>query len=276
MKVSQCKCVAFLLFCLTLIITCAVHGQQTQTNPKFFEETKLKAEKGDAIAQYFLGVMYREGKRVEKNHANAEKWFRKAAEQNDENAQHDLGVMYANGEGVDRDFFEALKWYRKAAAQNHAQAQFQIANMYVEGFTVEMDFFEAMKWYRKAAEQNHAQAQFRLARMYEAGVGDGIGRDYAEAMKWLRKAAEQNDADAQYALGMVYYNGVVKGEKDFVEAYAWWNLAANESRKAADELDELEPRMGQAQVLEAQKRSKELRAIIEAKIAAQKNESKKR
>ena len=274
MKVSQCKCVAFLLFCLTLIITCAVHGQQTQTNPKFFEETKLKAEKGDAIAQYFLGVMYREGKRVEKNHANAEKWFRKAAEQNDENAQHDLGVMYANGEGVDRDFFEALKWYRKAAEQNHAQAQFQIANMYEVGIGVERDFAEAMKWYRLAAEQNYVGAQFKLGVMFREGKK--VVEDSVEAVKWFRKAAEQNDTDAQFALGMVYYNGLVIGNRNVVEAYAWWNLAANASKRAAAERDLMEESMEASKVLEAQKLSRELRAIIEAKIEAQKNAPKKK
>ena len=44
------------------------------------------------------------------------------AEQGDAVAQFYLGVMYANGEGVIEDDKEAVKWYRLAAEQGFAQA----------------------------------------------------------------------------------------------------------------------------------------------------------
>ena len=46
-----------------------------------FEETKLMAEQGDAIAQYNLGVMYDTGQGVNGNNIEALKWYRLAAEQ---------------------------------------------------------------------------------------------------------------------------------------------------------------------------------------------------
>ncbi|MSR43556.1 MAG: hypothetical protein EXS19_05920, partial [Pedosphaera sp.] len=38
-------------------------------------------------------------------------------EKGDASAQYNLGVMYANGLGVPKDEVEAVKWYRKAADQ---------------------------------------------------------------------------------------------------------------------------------------------------------------
>ena len=57
------------------------------------------------------------------DHAEAVKRYRKAAEQNEAVAQYNLGVCYKNGKGVAKDDVEAVKWYRKAAEQNFAMAQ---------------------------------------------------------------------------------------------------------------------------------------------------------
>ena len=45
------------------------------------------------------------------------------AERGDAKAQYNLGVMYANGNGVTEDDEEAVKWYRKAAEQGVEEAQ---------------------------------------------------------------------------------------------------------------------------------------------------------
>ncbi len=45
------------------------------------------------------------------------------AEQGDAVAQFYLGVMYANGHGVSRNYIRAMKWSRKAANQGVADAQ---------------------------------------------------------------------------------------------------------------------------------------------------------
>ena len=58
------------------------------------------ADQGHAVAQYNLGVLYRDGEGVPKDLAQAVAWFRKAADQGNAAAQNNLGVLYANGEGV--------------------------------------------------------------------------------------------------------------------------------------------------------------------------------
>ena len=72
------------------------------------------------------------------------------------------------------------------------------------------------------------------------------------------------DSDAQRKLGFGYLLGLGV-EKDYVEAYAWFNLASVIDADSAKYRDELEKKMSPQQVAEAQKRTKVLRAEIEAK-----------
>ena len=51
--------------------------------------------------------------------------WREDAEKGEAAAQFNLGLMYADGNGVIEDNKEAVKWYRKAAEQGYAAAQVQ-------------------------------------------------------------------------------------------------------------------------------------------------------
>jgi len=115
------------------------------------------------------------------------------------------------------------------------------------------------------AEQGETLAQSSLGFCYLDG--EGVAKDYAEAVKWFRKAAEQGDALGQISLGLRYYKGEGVA-KDFAEAYAWWNLASVVEKEAAKNRDIVEKVMSPQQVADAQKRTKELRAMIKANAKA--------
>jgi len=102
------------------------------------------------------------------------------------------------GQGLKQDHAEAVRWYRKAAEQGHAGAQYNLGVMYLNGQGVRQDHAEAARWFRKAAEQGHAGAQCILGGMYE--YGRGLKQDHAEAARWYRKAAEQGLVNAVSAL----------------------------------------------------------------------------
>ena len=55
------------------------------------------AEQGDAVAQYFLGLLYYNGFGVVQDYQQALKWYTLSAEQGDSDAQYNLGVIYSNG-----------------------------------------------------------------------------------------------------------------------------------------------------------------------------------
>ncbi|MDA8000132.1 MAG: sel1 repeat family protein, partial [Alphaproteobacteria bacterium] len=73
------------------------------------------AEQGHALAQFFLGMMYREGVRVAQSYEDAAGWYRRAAEQGYAPAQFALGRSYHFGHGVSQNYETAAEWYRRAA-----------------------------------------------------------------------------------------------------------------------------------------------------------------
>ena len=224
------------------------------------------ADQGNLNAQSSLGqLLYEGGKGVEKDYTEAAKWWRKAADQGEADAQFNLGLLYDNGQGVQKDYAEAAKWYRRAADLGRAVAQLNLGMSYYYGKGVEKDYAEAAKWFRKGADQGNAGAQLFLASLYRNG--QGVEKDYAKAMKWYRNAADQGLDQAQFGIGGLYFSGHGV-ERDYAEAYAWFNLAARTDTNAATSRDLLEKQMSPQQVAEAQKRTKELRAMIEAKTKA--------
>jgi TPR repeat protein len=76
------------------------------------------AEQGDTKAQFALGSMYRDGRGVAQDHAEALRWWRKAAEQGLVDAQFALGNMYAGDSGIAQNNILAYMWYSIATAQS--------------------------------------------------------------------------------------------------------------------------------------------------------------
>ena len=72
--------------------------------------------------QFYLGVMYANGRGVPQDYAEAVKWYRKAAEQGDFASQFNLGNLYSNGRGVPQDYVLAHMWFNLAAAQGNKEA----------------------------------------------------------------------------------------------------------------------------------------------------------
>ena len=58
---------------------------------------------------------------------------RRLANAGDAVAQYYLGLMYYNGEGVPQYYKEAVKWYRMSAAQGYAKAQYNLGFSYING-----------------------------------------------------------------------------------------------------------------------------------------------
>ena len=123
------------------------------------EALRRDAARGNAEAQYNLGVCYMDGNGIAKDMTEAVKWFRKASEQGLAKAQLNLGICYEEGWGVAKNMTEAVKWYRKAADQGLAQAQLGIGACYANGWGVEENESEALIWIRKAARQGLKPAQ---------------------------------------------------------------------------------------------------------------------
>ena len=218
--------------CVVLICGAAITWQVSKER-KLADAAKVcrvRAEQGDAMAEYDLGRMYYHGQGAKQNFAVAARWFREAADQGNARAQYGLGYMYYHGQGVPQDYPEAARWYKKAADQGYAKAQTNLASMYVQGQGVPQDYTESTRWYRKSAEQGDATGQDGLGFAYYHG--DGVLQDNAEAARWYRKAADQGYAKAQYDLGSMYYHGFGVPQ-DRAEAYRWYHKAADQGDEYA-------------------------------------------
>jgi TPR repeat protein len=183
----------------------------------------LRAEQGDAEAEYNLSKMYHRGSGVPRDYAAALRWLRKASDQGNAKANYGIGSMYYYGEGVPSDKAEAVRWYRKAADQGEPMAQDALGSMYYYGSGVPQDYAEAIRWYRKAADQGEANARDTLGTMYF--YGRGMPQDYGEAIRWYRQAANQGLGKAEYDLGFMYNHGYGVPQ-DRAEALRWFRKAA--------------------------------------------------
>jgi TPR repeat protein len=178
------------------------------------------------------------------------------AEKGNAAAQFWLGVRHGTGGGgVVEDHAEAVRWYWLAAQQGYAPAQSNLGWMYDKGDGVVEDDAEAVHWYELAADQGNAQAQYNLGWMYDNGAGVPV--DDVEAVRLYRLAAEEGYADAQLNLGNMYANGQGVPQDDDV-AYMWWEVSASQgSETARGHMSIIEQWMDGEQIAEAQRRSRE-------------------
>lgn len=75
------------------------------------------AIRGDAAAQYELGLAFSKGRSKPEDYVEAARWLRKSAEQGNARAQSGLAILYMKGAGVRRDYVQAYLWYELAADQ---------------------------------------------------------------------------------------------------------------------------------------------------------------
>jgi len=158
------------LLCLVLASLVAVAAEETYETGRlayqqddFVEAERIwrqLAEQGEARSQFFLGVLYDEGREpVGKDDAKAFHWFEKAAGQGHVNAQFNLGNAYINGRGTAKDPERAVYWWQKAADAGFPSAQFNLAIQYYQGGGVDKDWDKAVFYFNQAASNGHGKSQ---------------------------------------------------------------------------------------------------------------------
>ena len=158
-----------------------------------FEAMVALAEKGNAEAQYHVGMMHNNGIGTSKSPAQAFEWFQKSAASGDPLGAYKVGCYYdGQGAGVVRpDAIEALRFKLISANAGYALAQNDVAVLYAkEGKPI-----EALMWWKMASSQGHQLALYNLSNAY--GVGKLVPSDpsLAYAYLWLSKRAPQKTLD---------------------------------------------------------------------------------
>jgi uncharacterized protein len=200
------------------------------------DELLSKARLGEAEAQYWVGVLYTEGK-VPKNFQEGSRCLLTSAEQGYAPAQRAYGLMWAH---INPPIGE--RWMLRAAAQGDAEAQFWLGVGYEQNWFRTLDQKEAVKWYQKAAQAGNPDAQVELGHRYESG--EGVEQSFELAARWYLKAAEHvadlgGAGQGRNQLGLLYMEG--RGvPQDYVQAYFWFSLSGS-GENAAEAREHLSP-----------------------------------
>ena len=117
------------------------------------------ARKGNASAQYYIGLMCHQGKGLPEDNAAAAGWSRKAAAQGNAEAEALLGILYAQGQGVRRDDMEAARWFQKAAMQGNWMGQMKMGMCHMCGLGMPMDYLKAYMWFDLATSRSTGHDQ---------------------------------------------------------------------------------------------------------------------
>jgi hypothetical protein len=160
---------------------------QTETSAESLKTLRARAEQGEAVTQYNLGVRYNNGEGVARDYAEAVRWYRKAAEQGYSVAQCWLGIKYWSGEGVTQDSGQAVRWLREAAAQGEALAQYGLGTMYERGRGVAQDFVQAHMWMNLAASRVNGDNQKLYAEARDMVARKMTPSQIAEAQRLARE-----------------------------------------------------------------------------------------
>ena len=126
----------------------------------------FEAAQGNPIAQYNLGLMYKNGVGVEidKNEANG--WFILASDNGHMLAKYALGLAYYNGNGVRKNFQKAINLFLDASYMGHPASQINVGNMYYYGQSVGKNYPKAHMWWSLAKEKG-VEAAFNNLTMIE-------------------------------------------------------------------------------------------------------------
>jgi uncharacterized protein len=158
------------------------------------------ANKGDAEAQYHVGMMHNNGIGTQQDPARAFEWFQKSTAANDPLGAYKLGCYYAGQFAgvVKTDPNEALKYKLVSAKAGYSLAQHDVALLYASQGNME----EAVKWMKMAADQGYDAALYKMSRVYYDGKG--VPKDLSLAFAYFKlgliMSQSELNADAKAVL----------------------------------------------------------------------------
>ena len=162
------------------------------------EDLERLTEHGDVHAQYFLGLLYRDGGLLLPDAEQATYWLELAAKRNLPVAQYALGKLYLSDDPEVHDVDDGLRWLESAARSGNSDAAYRLGKEYLTGKFVQKDAVKAAEHLRYAADQNHPWANYLLGKLYLAG--NGVPKNEEAAWNCFRMADAYGHPNAQYIL----------------------------------------------------------------------------
>lgn len=176
---------------------------------------------------------------------DTEMYYQKAFTKADgEDSQYFKGICYTFGYRVNVDLEKAKNAYAEGAKNKNAKCMYGLAILLLKSKT-KADAEAAQNLFCGAFHDLYEQAQLddpiaqRMVSCYYLFGDRGVSKNTSEAKKWLLKAAENGDSEAQMNLAHCYEMGVAF-PLDLNLALEWYaKAAAQGNRKAGQKLDEM-------------------------------------
>lgn len=200
---------------------------------KAFANYQWAAEKGDAVGQYNLALIYENGKGQKVDYEKAKKLYIQAANLGYVKAMSHLADFYLLGLAGGRDEKQALDWYKKAASLGDSEALYQLGLLSETGVATALNLANAVNYYQQAAAKDNEKAKLALARMYQYGLG--TSKDTNQAAQLYNELAKINNAYAQYQLALMYMEGL-NGERKLDEGKRFLKLASDNGNQQATKM----------------------------------------
>ncbi len=190
---------------------------------KAFELFQSEAEKGNTLATFDIGKMYRNGLLGNENSPKADEYFQKAlqgflaleptAKRLKPYVQYRIGRMFTLGLGTEQDNTKAFGWFKKSAQAGNKFAQYSLGSLYFYGNGTPQNHEKAFEYFKLSADQDNAYACYETAKMFRDSVG--IVKNVQQAEMYFQKAyngflkiAQDNPDDKIiYRLGVMTFSG---------------------------------------------------------------------
>ncbi len=192
---------------------------------------RARAERGDATAQYMLGLAYSFGLRLKPGVALPEDWevaadwLQKALLGGEIRAANTLGYIYWQGKIGPPNPKEAARIWTAAAERNVASSIANLATLYRDGTAgVPKDVAKAIELFERAGAAKNGRAYVNLGWLHS----DSNEKDYYDPQKavaYFKLADALNEARGAYELSVIYRygNGTIKADE--AEANKWLRRA---------------------------------------------------
>jgi TonB family protein len=133
--------------------------------------------------------------------------------------------LLESGDGFPPDRDLALKLVVEAANQNYPAAMYETGSMMMQGRRLPVDMEKGLELMRNAAVLGDKRAQFHLGVAYE--TGDGLPQSLDRARQYFRLCAASGEPPCQVRLAKLLLERADRQERDYVQAIAWLELAAD-------------------------------------------------
>lgn len=192
-------------------------------NPNYEKAISLlitEHEKGNLLATYELGEVYRNGRGRKISQSTADKYYEKAlkgfnyklkgGEKTKQYLNYRIGKMHYYGLGTEQNYEKALECFTNAP--DNVYAKYMLGKMLYYGQAVEKDYDAAYKIFVSISDEN-AYASYKAANMIAQGevtekYGFTQNELYDQAfVGFMTMEQKMEDDNLEYRIGMMYIKG---------------------------------------------------------------------